>query len=55
MALHNTAQVVIGAQFGDEGKGRMIDYYAARAGGEGIVIPVSYTHLDVYKRQTWCG
>lgn len=29
MALHNTAQVVIGAQFGDEGKGRMIDYYAA--------------------------
>ncbi|MBK9953324.1 MAG: adenylosuccinate synthetase [Candidatus Competibacteraceae bacterium] len=38
MALHNTAQVVIGAQFGDEGKGRMIDYYAARAGGEGIVI-----------------
>ena len=38
MVLRNTAQVVIGTQFGDEGKGRLIDYYAARVGGEGIVI-----------------
>lgn len=28
MNLHDTAQVVIGAQFGDEGKGRMIAQYA---------------------------
>ncbi|HUM94418.1 MAG TPA: adenylosuccinate synthetase, partial [Candidatus Competibacter sp.] len=33
-----TAQVVIGAQFGDEGKGRMIDDYAAQVGGDGLVI-----------------
>ncbi len=33
-----TAQVVIGAQFGDEGKGRVTDYYAAEVGGDGIVI-----------------
>lgn len=38
MQQHRTAQVVIGAQFGDEGKGRMIDYYAAQVGGEGLVI-----------------
>ncbi|MBK8185153.1 MAG: adenylosuccinate synthetase [Candidatus Competibacteraceae bacterium] len=38
MCERNTAQVVIGAQFGDEGKGRMIDSYAARAGHESIVI-----------------
>ncbi|HRD67437.1 MAG TPA: adenylosuccinate synthetase [Candidatus Competibacter sp.] len=38
MQRHKTAQVVIGAQFGDEGKGRMIDYYAAKAGCDGLVI-----------------
>ena len=29
MSSEKTAQVVIGAQFGDEGKGRLVDYYAA--------------------------
>lgn len=38
MSLQKTAQVVIGAQFGDEGKGRMIDYYAAKVGHKGLVI-----------------
>jgi len=38
MNLHNTAQVVIGAQFGDEGKGRMIAQYATHYGDQGIVI-----------------
>lgn len=38
MVLQKTAQAVIGAQFGDEGKGRMIDYYAAQVGADGIVI-----------------
>jgi adenylosuccinate synthase len=38
MRLEKTAQVVIGAQFGDEGKGRLIDHYAALAGGDSIVI-----------------
>ena len=38
MDLEKTAQAVIGAQFGDEGKGRLIDYYAASAGGDCIVI-----------------
>jgi adenylosuccinate synthase len=33
-----TARVVIGAQFGDEGKGRLIDYYAAQVGSQGLVI-----------------
>ncbi len=38
MRLEKTAQVVIGAQFGDEGKGRLIDHYATLAGGDSIVI-----------------
>jgi len=38
MYSQTTAQVVIGAQFGDEGKGRWIDYYAAKNSGDGIVI-----------------
>ncbi|MDG4551315.1 MAG: adenylosuccinate synthetase [Candidatus Contendobacter sp.] len=38
MRVQKTARVVIGAQFGDEGKGRMIDYYAAEVGCDGIVI-----------------
>ncbi|MBK8508254.1 MAG: adenylosuccinate synthetase [Candidatus Competibacteraceae bacterium] len=38
MRGEKTAQVVIGAQFGDEGKGRMIDDYAAQVGGDGLVI-----------------
>jgi len=38
MRLAKSAQVVIGAQFGDEGKGRLIDHYAALAGGDSIVI-----------------
>ncbi len=38
MNLHDTAQVVIGAQFGDEGKGRMIAQYATPYGDQGIVI-----------------
>ena len=91
-------KVILGAQWGDEGKGKFIDIFAGRAdlvvrsqggnnaghtvvaGGEkyklqlipsGILYPacvnvigpgvvvnpkavsVSYTHLDVYKRQTW--
>lgn len=38
MGWQKTTQVVIGAQFGDEGKGRLIDYYAAQVGPEGLVI-----------------
>jgi hypothetical protein len=38
MRLSETARVVIGAQFGDEGKGRWIDDYAAETGRAGIVI-----------------
>ncbi len=38
MRLEKTAQVVIGAQFGDEGKGRLIDHYAASAGSDSLVI-----------------
>ena len=38
MQRHKTAQVVIGAQFGDEGKGRVTDHYAAEVGDDGIVI-----------------
>ncbi len=38
MDAQKTARVVIGAQFGDEGKGRFIDDYAASAGTEGLVI-----------------
>ncbi len=38
MRLEKTAQVVIGAQFGDEGKGRLIDHYAASAGSDSMVI-----------------
>ena len=38
MRWQKTAQVVIGAQFGDEGKGRVTDYYAAQVGDDGVVI-----------------
>lgn len=38
MHWKKTARVVIGAQFGDEGKGRLIDYYASEVGSDGIVI-----------------
>ncbi|MDG4594703.1 MAG: adenylosuccinate synthetase [Candidatus Contendobacter sp.] len=38
MRVQKTARVVIGAQFGDEGKGRVTDHYAAEAGCDGIVI-----------------
>jgi len=38
MRWQKTARAVIGAQFGDEGKGRLTDYYAAEVGGDGIVI-----------------
>ncbi len=38
MPWQKTARAVIGAQFGDEGKGRLTDYYAAEVGGDGIVI-----------------
>jgi adenylosuccinate synthase len=38
MNVEKTAQVVIGAQFGDEGKGRLIDYHAALTGGDSMVI-----------------
>ncbi|MFZ1642847.1 MAG: adenylosuccinate synthetase [Candidatus Contendobacter sp.] len=38
MRWQQTARVVIGAQFGDEGKGRVTDYYAAEVGRDGIVI-----------------
>ncbi len=37
MRWPKTAQVVIGAQFGDEGKGKISDYYAAAFGTDGIV------------------
>ncbi len=37
MCPTKTARVVIGAQFGDEGKGRLTDEYAAQTGGDGIV------------------
>lgn len=38
MTFATTAQVVIGGQFGDEGKGRLIDHYAASAGGDCMVV-----------------
>jgi adenylosuccinate synthase len=38
MFRQKNARVVIGAQFGDEGKGRWIDYYAAKVDGDGVVI-----------------
>ena len=38
MRRQKTARVVIGAQFGDEGKGRVTDHYAAEVGRNGIVI-----------------
>jgi len=38
MGQNLTAQVVIGAQFGDEGKGRMTAAYAAAVGSDGIVV-----------------
>lgn len=38
MSANRTAQAVIGAQFGDEGKGRMMDYYAATLSDDGIVV-----------------
>lgn len=37
MRQPKTAQVVIGAQFGDEGKGKITDYYAAVVGTDGVV------------------
>lgn len=37
MQRQKTARVVIGAQFGDEGKGRVTDDYAMEAGRDGIV------------------
>lgn len=37
MRRSKTARVVIGAQFGDEGKGWLTDHHAARMGGDGIV------------------
>ena len=37
MCWQKIAQVVIGAQFGDEGKGRVTDYLAATVGHDGIV------------------
>jgi adenylosuccinate synthase len=38
MGSPSTARVVIGAQFGDEGKGQVVAGYAAATGGDGIVI-----------------
>lgn len=38
MYPQRTAQVVIGAQFGDEGKGRWVDYHAAKIRGDGVVV-----------------
>lgn len=38
MIQNRTAQVVIGAQFGDEGKGRMTAAYAAAVGGDAMVV-----------------
>ena len=53
--------VVVGLQFGDEGKGKITDVLSAKSdyvvrfqGGDNAghtVYAVSYTHLDVYKRQ----
>src|SRR5206468_2979559 len=37
-SMRQTAKVVIGANYGDEGKGLMTDYHAAHAGGDGIVV-----------------
>lgn len=36
--MRHTAQVVIGANYGDEGKGLMTDYHVAPAGKDGIVV-----------------
>ena len=38
MERETTARVVIGAQFGDEGKGQAVAGEAAAAGGDGIVV-----------------
>ena len=38
MTQKPTAQVIIGAQFGDEGKGRMTAAYAAAVGDDGMVV-----------------
>ncbi|MCP5196931.1 MAG: adenylosuccinate synthetase [Gammaproteobacteria bacterium] len=38
MCVEKTAQVVIGAQFGDEGKGRWVDHHAAQIGHAGLVV-----------------
>ena len=40
MRTRKTAQVVIGAHFGDEGKGRVIDHYAAEVGPAAEVLDV---------------
>ena len=50
--------MVIGAQWGDEGKGKIVDYLAAKAdvvvrsqggnnAGHTVVTAVSYTHLTM--------
>ena len=36
--MRSTAKAVIGANYGDEGKGLMTDYHAAPAGTAGIVV-----------------
>ena len=48
--------VILGLQWGDEGKGKIVDFFAKNydviARFQGGPNAVSYTHLDVYKRQT---
>jgi len=39
--MRNTAHAVIGANYGDEGKGLMTDYHVAPAGREGIVARIN--------------
>jgi len=36
--MRHTAKAVIGASYGDEGKGLMTDYHIASAGRNGIVV-----------------
>ena len=36
--MRYTAKAVIGANYGDEGKGLMTDYHIAPAGRDGIVV-----------------
>ena len=41
--MRNTAQAVIGANYGDEGKGLMTDYHAAPAGRDARIVSHAFS------------